>query len=84
VALGALGWALLSTPGFWLAVVGVVLTGMLNVTVSFVLAFRLALRSRNIRLKDRGRIYAAVRLRLRRRPASFLWPTREPVGAAAV
>jgi site-specific recombinase len=84
VALGALGWELLSTPGFWLAVVGVVLTGMLNVTVSFVLAFRLALRSRNIRLKDRGRIYAAVRLRLRRRPASFLWPTREPVGAAAV
>lgn len=84
VALGALGWDLLSTPGFWLAVVGVMLTGVLNVTVSFVLAFRLALRSRNIRLKDRGRIYAAVRLRLRLRPASFLWPGREPAPPATV
>lgn len=84
VALGAIGWDLLSTPGFWLAVVGIVLTGLLNVTVSFVLAFRLALRARNIRLKDRGRIHAAVRARLRRRPLSFLWPPREPAAAAAV
>ena len=76
-AIGALGLELLRTPGFWLAVAGIALTGVLNVSVSFVLAFRLALRSRNIRLSDRGRIYAAVRARLRRRPASFLWPTRD-------
>ena len=75
-ALGALGWELVYTPGFWLAVAGIALTGVLNVSVSFLLAFRLALRSRNIRLKDRARLYAAVRSRLRQHPASFLLPTR--------
>lgn len=82
-ALGALGWELVSTPGFWLAVAGIALTGVLNVTVSFVLAFRLALRSRNIRLKDRARVYAAVRRRLRRQPFSFLWPVGTPRPQAA-
>lgn len=82
-AIGALGLDLLRTPAFWLAVGGIAVTGVLNVTVSFLLAFRLALRSRNIRLSDRGRIYAAVRGRLRSRPFSFLWPTREAAPAAA-
>ncbi|MCX7660455.1 MAG: site-specific recombinase [Caldimonas manganoxidans] len=81
VALGAIGWELLSTPGFWLAVTGIALTGVLNVTVSFLLAFRLALRARNIRLKDRGRIHAAVWARLRQHPWSFLWPPRDPAAS---
>ena len=34
------------------------------------------LRERSIRLKDRARLYAAVRSRLRQHPASFLLPTR--------
>ncbi|MCW7539512.1 site-specific recombinase [Aquabacterium sp. A7-Y] len=75
-ALGALGWELVYTPGFWLAVLGIALTGVLNVTVSFALAFRLALRSRNIRLKDRHRLNAALRRRLRRHPLGFLLPLR--------
>ncbi|WKB51551.1 site-specific recombinase [Eleftheria terrae] len=74
-ALGALGWGLVYHADFWLAVLGIGLTGMLNVGVSFALAFRLALRSRNLRLKDRHRLYAAVRQRLRRHPLSFLLPT---------
>lgn len=82
-ALGALGWELVRTPGFWLAVAGIAVTGVLNVCVSFLLAFRLALRSRNIRLKDRARLYAAVRRRLRRQPVSFLLPARVPQAQAA-
>lgn len=77
-ALGALGWQLVLEPAFWLAVAGIAVTGVLNVTVSFLLAFRLALRSRNLRLRERTRLYAAIRSRLARRPASFLWPPRAP------
>ncbi|MCM5682852.1 site-specific recombinase [Schlegelella sp. S2-27] len=82
-ALGALGWELVYTPGFWLAAAGIALTGVLNVSVSFLLAFRLALRSRNVRLKDRARLYAAVRRRLRRQPMSFLLPLRVAKAQAA-
>ncbi|AKJ31641.1 site-specific recombinase [Caldimonas brevitalea] len=73
-ALGALGWEIVYTPEVWLAVLGIAVTGLLNVTVSFAFAFRLALRSRNLRLKDRHRLYAAVRQRVRHRPASFVLP----------
>ncbi|WP_119153346.1 site-specific recombinase [Caldimonas tepidiphila] len=76
-ALATLGPMIMGTPAFWLAVLGIVATGALNVTVSFMLAFRLALRARNIRLRDRGRIYAAIRARLLRRPMSFLLPPRD-------
>jgi site-specific recombinase len=40
------------------------------------MAFRVALRSRGIRLADRSRIYRAIRARLWRRPLSFVWPSR--------
>jgi site-specific recombinase len=40
------------------------------------MAFRVALRSRGIRLVDRSRIYRAIRARLWHRPLSFIWPTR--------
>lgn len=76
-ALGALGWDLLRESAFWWCVAGIVVTGVLNLTVSFVLAFRVALRSRGIRLAERSRIYRAVRARLWRRPMSFLFPPKE-------
>jgi site-specific recombinase len=75
-ALGAEGASLLNEPVFWWCVAGVAVTGLLNVTVSFVLAFRLALRAQGVRTSDRQRIYAAVRQRLWRRPLSFLLPVR--------
>lgn len=73
-ALGTLGPALFHEPAFWWCVAAIPLTGFLNLTVSFLCAFKLALRSRGIRLKDRSRIYAAVRRRLRTRFMSFIWP----------
>jgi site-specific recombinase len=75
-ALGAEGASLLNEPVFWWCVAGIAVTGLLNVTVSFVLAFRLALRAQGVRTSDRQRIYAAVRQRLWRRPLSFLLPVR--------
>ncbi|CAD5374990.1 Recombinase [Rubrivivax sp. A210] len=76
-ALGALGWQLLAEPAFWWCVAGIAATGVLNLTVSFWLAFRVALRSRGVRLHDRDRITAALWRRLRREPGSFLRPPRE-------
>ncbi|MES1161671.1 MAG: recombinase, partial [Rhizobacter sp.] len=76
-ALGTEGVGLLAHAPFWWCVAGIVATALLNLTVSFLLAFRVALRSRGIRLADRSRIYRAIRARLRRRPLSFLWPPRD-------
>ena len=76
-ALGALGWPLLAEPAFWWCMAGIAATGVLNVTVSFWLAFKVALSSRGVRLKDRSRIAAAMRRRLFTRPLSFVWPPRD-------
>lgn len=81
-ALGAEGGALLQAPVFWWGVAGIVVTGLLNVTVSFWLAFKVALRSRGVRVRDRSRIGRALRRRLRTRPLSFLWPPRDRHAAA--
>ncbi len=75
-AAGAEGWSILNDGAFWWCVAGIVVTGALNVSVSFFLAFKLAMRSRGIRLNDRSRIYRAIRRRLWRQPLSFLAPPR--------
>jgi len=76
-ALGAEGWGLLKQGAFWWCAGGIVLTGLLNLAVSFTLAFRVALRSRGIRLTDRDRIYASLRRRMVTRPGSFVRPPAE-------
>ena len=75
-ALGALGAPLLREPAFWWCVAGISATGVLNLTVSFGLAFVVALRSRGVRLKARRRVVTAILHRLRRHPLSFVWPPR--------
>lgn len=75
-AAGALGLDILKEPAFWWCVGGIAVTGMLNLSVSFLLAFKVALRSRGIRLRDRSRIYQAIRRRLWRKPLSFIAPPR--------
>ena len=76
-AVGALGWQLLAQPVFWWCVAGIAVTGLLNVMVSFALAFKLALRSRGVRVKEQSRIAAAIRRRLWRQPLSFFLPPRD-------
>jgi site-specific recombinase len=75
-ALGTLGLEVLHEPAFWWGVAAIPFTGALNLLVSFALAFRVAMRSRGLRVQQRGLLYAALRRRLRRAPASFLVPPR--------
>lgn len=75
-AVGALGFGVMTTWAFWSCVICIAGIGMLNVGVSFLCAFRVALRSRGIKLADRQRVYAAIRARLWREPLSFLIPPR--------
>jgi site-specific recombinase len=76
-AAGALGWEVLRQPAFWWCAAGIAVTGVLNLTVSFWLAFKVALRSRGIQVRERRRIGAAIRERLRRDPLSFVRPPRD-------
>lgn len=76
-ALGALGFGLLAEPPFWWCVAGIAAIGVLNVSVSFSLAFAVALRSRGVRFKEGRRVVGAVWKRLREKPASFLLPPKD-------
>ena len=73
-AVGAEGFGIMTSAPFWWCVAGIAVTGVLNLTVSFFMAFRVALRSRGIRTFDRSRIYRAIRARLWSKPMSFIWP----------
>lgn len=72
----SLGLDVFQLPVFWWCVGGVVVTGMLNVGVSFYLAFLLALRAHNVSGVDRSRIYSAIRSRARTHFRSFFWPVK--------
>ena len=75
-AIGTLGWQVVHTNAFWMAVAGTAVTGLLNVGVSFALAFNVALRSRNLRRGDRDSLSASVRQRIWQRPATLFWPIK--------
>ncbi|MCE4557507.1 site-specific recombinase [Roseateles cellulosilyticus] len=75
-AVGALGFGVIGTWPFWSCVLCIAGIGALNVGVSFLCAFKVAMRSRGVKLADRRRVYAAIRARLWREPRSFLVPPR--------
>ena len=75
-AVASLGLPALHTPAFWWAAATLPLLGAFNVSVSFYLAFRLALQAQNVSGVERSRIYAALRARLRSEPLSFFLPRR--------
>ncbi|MDO9315215.1 MAG: site-specific recombinase [Burkholderiaceae bacterium] len=75
-AAAAQGLSVLQQGPFWWCVAGIVVTGLLNLTVSFFLAFRVAMRSRGIRLADRSRIRKAIFRRVRSHPVSFVLPPK--------
>jgi site-specific recombinase len=76
-ACAALGWEVVRSPALWWAAASIPLIGLLNVGVSFYLAFRVALQAHNISGVDRSRIRSAIWQRLRAAPMSFLWPAKE-------
>jgi site-specific recombinase len=75
-AVCAYGAGVVLEPALWWCIAGIAVTGVLNVSVSFWLAFKVALRSRGIRVRERERIRAAIRRRLRAAPLSFVLPPR--------
>jgi site-specific recombinase len=79
-AASSLGWDILYRSDWWWAVASIPLIGVLNVGVSFYLAFRVASRARSFSREDRIQIYRAVYQRVRDAPLSFLVPTREGPG----
>ena len=70
-ALGADVWRL---PAFWWCVAAIPLIGVMNLGVSFYLAFRLALQAHSVNRADRARIRGAIWARLVHHPRSFLMP----------
>lgn len=69
-------------PAFWMCIAAIPLIGALNLTVSFTLAFQLALRAQNVGRPARARIRGAIWKRLLRRPLSFFVPARDKVGSS--
>ncbi len=78
VAAQHLGSGVWQEPALWWAAGGILITGFLDLAVSFYLAFRLALTAQNVAGVDRRRIYAAMGRRLLREPWSFLLPIGTP------
>ena len=70
------GLSVLEHSAFWWCVAGIAVTGVLNLAVSFFLAFRVAMGSRGIRLADRSRIRRAILRRLVSQPMSFVLPPK--------
>ena len=73
----SLGLDVFKLPVFWWCLGGIAVTGMLNVGVSFYLAFLLALRAHSVSGVDRSRIYSAIRRRARTHFRSFFWPVKD-------
>lgn len=72
-----LGWEFLKTWDFARSVIGVFFIGVLNVLVSFSLAFLIAIRARSINPPQRREIRNALVARLLSRPLSFFWPVNK-------
>ncbi|CAB3783769.1 site-specific recombinase [Paraburkholderia fynbosensis] len=76
VALGVLGERALKLPELWWAVAGVGSMAILNVAVSFALAFYMAVKSRDLRRSAVRSLRGAIWQRLRRHPLELVWPQR--------
>jgi len=77
MACAVLGWDVVRQSALWWALASIPLIGALNVGVSFLLAFRVALRAHNVGDVERRTVYGALRQHLRRQPLRFFWPARE-------
>ena len=73
-ACASLGLDIVRQPALWWALACLPLIGVLNVGVSFYMAFRVALQAHSVSSEGRATILQAIKLRLRRHPGSFFWP----------
>ncbi|WP_211467133.1 site-specific recombinase [Collimonas silvisoli] len=82
-AASSLGWQVLASPQFWLAIAGIACIGVLNVGVSFACALTLALRARDVPARIRRLVFRAVLRRFSASPRSFLFPERPAPASGA-
>ncbi|GAB3543578.1 site-specific recombinase [Noviherbaspirillum agri] len=75
-AAGSIGWSVVTSAEFWLALGGVVLTGILNVGIAVFCALALALRAREVPRRLRRKVYQAALQRILLASRSFLLPER--------
>ena len=73
IAMEALDWAV-APRLFLLSAAGVLAVGLVNLWVSFSLALWVALRSRQVRFAQTGKLLRALLARLAARPTQFFWP----------
>ncbi|TKC91047.1 hypothetical protein FAZ69_06675 [Trinickia terrae] len=76
IAAGVLGTGILRTGEFWWAVAGAGSMAILNVAVSFALAFYMAVRSRSLRPTAVRSLIGAVRNAVLRNPLQLVWPVK--------
>ncbi|MBN3727973.1 site-specific recombinase [Burkholderia sp. Ac-20379] len=74
VAVGVLGERVLGSGELWWAMAGVLSMAVLNVAVSFALAFTMAVRSRALRPTKVRALIAAIWRAVRANPTSLIWP----------
>jgi site-specific recombinase len=77
-ATASLGWAAFSMPAFWLALAGVVLTGILNIAIAFGCALLLAFSARGVPTRRRRLVVRVFLRRLLAAPCYFFRPGVEP------
>ena len=82
-AIGVLGHASFETHEIWWSLAGTAMTAMLNVAVSFALAFQMALRARPMQRRARREINHALWRYVLANPLQLLFPVRTRVAADA-
>jgi site-specific recombinase len=78
LAICSSGTAALGTPELRAAALGIAIIGTLNFGVSFVFAISIALRAREVAIRDRLRLLASVIVTAVRSPLQFILPPRTP------
>jgi site-specific recombinase len=68
------GASVMKTFPFWMAVIGTLSAGVINVGVSFSMAMWVAIRARGIQAPERRAIYSAIIKRAVEEPLSFVLP----------
>lgn len=81
-AAGSLGWQVVATREFWLALAGIAMIALLNVGVSFACALTLALRARDVPARIRRVVYRSVLRRFAASPRGFFFPENKAVASA--
>ncbi len=76
-AVGTLGIDALTRLDVWVAFFTILLIGICNVGAGFALAYRTALRARELTPRHRRLVRAAIQRQWREAPLAFVWPPRE-------